>query len=73
VARINTASLVLDSNKLATLGYLAIHVLHDPAVRNAWRQAAGDCSMAIGSVAAARSEVAASWRRYGSTAPLPSN
>lgn len=64
---------VLDANKLATLGYLAIHVLQDPVVRNAWRQAAGDCSITIGSVATARSEIAASWRRHGSTAPLSSD
>jgi hypothetical protein len=62
-----------DATTLVTLGYLGIRVLQDPAVHNAWREAAGDCSRAVSSVARARSETAASWRRHGGTAPLASS
>ncbi|GII20855.1 hypothetical protein Pme01_04520 [Planosporangium mesophilum] len=80
MTHINTARPVLDAAALATLGNLALHVLRDPAVQNAWREAAGDCSRAIDSVATAVNSVArvgsvtaASWRRHGGTAPLSSS
>jgi hypothetical protein len=83
MTHINTARPVLNAATLATLGNLALHVLQDPAVHKAWREAAGDCSRAIDSVATAvntvaravnsvaraGSETATSWRRHGGTAP----
>jgi hypothetical protein len=84
MTHINTPRPVLDAATLVTLGNLALRLLQDPAVHNAWREAAGDCSRAIDSVATAvnivaravnsiaraGSETAASWRRHGGTDPL---
>lgn len=65
-----------------TIGYLVIRVLQDPVIRQAWREAANDCSRlnavwtvdnavrAAGAVAIAGSETAAAWRRHGGTTPL---
>jgi hypothetical protein len=72
MTHVNTAR--SDATTLVTtLGYLGIRVLQDPAVRNAWREAAGDCSRTVSSVARARSETAAAWRRHGGTAALSSS
>ncbi|SCL25890.1 hypothetical protein GA0070624_3197 [Micromonospora rhizosphaerae] len=84
MTHINTARRVLNATTLVTLGNLAIRILQDPAVHKSWREAAGDCSRAIDSVATtvntvaravnsiarAGSETAASWRRHGGTDPL---
>lgn len=78
----NTARPGLDATTLVNLGRLAFRVARDPAVQGAWREAAGDYSGAINSVATvvkavtkavdsvarAGSETAASWRRHGATA-----
>jgi hypothetical protein len=68
MTHINTAR--PDATTLVTLGYLGICVLLDPAVHNAWREAAENCTRGVSSVARACTETAASWRRHGGTAPL---
>jgi hypothetical protein len=87
VTHINSARPGLDATPLVYLGYLAFQVATDPAVQGAWREAAGDCSGAISSVAMvvnavtravdsvarAGSETAASWRRHGATAAQSSS
>lgn len=84
MTHITTARPMLDATTLVTRGYLALHVLQDPAVHNSWREAAGNCSTAIdsvvtavntvaravSSVARAGSETTASWRRQGGHRPI---
>ena len=67
----------------ATIGYLVVRVLQDPVIRQAWRDAANDCTRAnalrtvdsaaraANAVAIAGSETAAAWRRHGGIAPIP--
>lgn len=62
-----------DASTLLALGCLGFRVLQDPAVQDAWFEAAGNCLRAVSSVARARSDTVASWRRHGGTAPHSSS
>lgn len=74
---------LVDVTTLIALGKRAIRFLPDPAVHDAWGEAASRCSRvpdsvtgavrtvatAVSSVATACGETAAAWRRHGRAAP----
>lgn len=68
-----------DIFPLVQLGIVAIRVFRDPAVHDAWGDAASGCARAaktftaaLDSVSNARDETVAAWHRHGGEARVPS-